>query len=147
MPRVSLLASQQCKPDYSPTDINLIEMQTAEHIAADFHARRDREQRRHHARKPKRVADVLSQLITTRGYGRIQSDANLAFAWQQAAGPTIAKYTRAGRLRRGILDVTAGNSIIVQELTFKKRQILAQLQTQLPDAAIRDIRFRIGNIG
>jgi predicted nucleic acid-binding Zn ribbon protein len=120
-------------------------MQPAQ-TAADFHARRDREQRRYHARKPKKIADVLSQLITTRGYGRIQSDANLAAAWQQAAGPTIAKYTHPGRLRRGILEITASNSTIVQELTFQKKQILTQLQADLPEARIRDIRFRIGSI-
>ena len=95
---------------------------------ADFHARRDRELRRHYARKPKKIADVLAQLITTRGYGRFQSD------------------TRPGRIRRGTLDVTVTNSTVVQELTFQKQQILSQLKTAMPDANIRDIRFRIGSI-
>jgi predicted nucleic acid-binding Zn ribbon protein len=122
-------------------------MHPAQTAAADFHARRDREQRRHYARRPKKIADVLAQLITARGYGRPQSDANLTAAWQQAAGETIAKYTHAGRLRRGTLEVTASNSTIVQELTFQKQQILSQLKTQLPDANIRDIRFRVGSIG
>ena len=121
-------------------------MHPAHQAAADFQARRDREQRRHYARKPKKIADVLAQLITARGYGRIQADADFTAAWQQAAGATIAKYTRPGRLRRGTLEVTADNSIIIQELTFQKQQILAQLQTQLPDAKIRDIRFRVGSI-
>ncbi len=114
--------------------------------AADFHARREREQRRHYARRPKKIADVLAQLITARGYGRIQADADFAAAWRQAAGETIARYTRPGRLHRGRLEITVGNSTIVQELTFQKQRILAQLQTQLPDARIRGIRFRIGAV-
>ena len=122
-------------------------MHPAQEAAADFLARRDREQRRHYARKPKKIADVLAQLITARGYGRIQANADFTAAWQQAAGATIAKYTRPGRLRRGTLEVTAGNSTIIQELTFQKQQILAQLQIQLPDAKVRDIRFRVGSIG
>jgi predicted nucleic acid-binding Zn ribbon protein len=59
----------------------------------------------------------------------------------------IAKFTRPDRLRRGTLEVTATNSAIVQELTFQKQQILTQLNTELPDARVRDIRFRIGSIG
>ena len=114
--------------------------------AADFQARRDREQRRHYARKPKKIADVLAQLITTRGYGRIQSDANLSEAWQNAAGATIARFTRPGKIRRSTLEVTASNSAILQELTFQKQQIISRLQAALPDATIRDIRFRIGSI-
>ena len=115
-------------------------------FAADFLTRREREQRRHYAHKPKTIADVLAQLITARGYGRIQADADFTAAWQQAAGATIAKYTRPGRLRRGTLEVMASNSTIIQELTFQKQQILAQLQIQLPDAKIRDIKFRVGSI-
>jgi hypothetical protein len=122
-------------------------MQPAHNAAADFHSRRDRELRRHYARKPKKIADVLAQLITTRGYGRFQSDANLTTAWQQAAGEKIAAYTRPGRIRRGTLEVTVTNSTVVQELTFQKPQIITQLKTAMPDANIRDIRFRIGSIG
>ena len=121
-------------------------MQPAQEAAADFIARRDRERRRYYARKPKAIADVLAQLITARGYGRIQATADFTVAWQKAAGETIAKFTRPGRVRRGNLEVTVSNSTIVQELTFQKQQILTQLQTDLPDAKIRDIRFRIGSI-
>ena len=121
-------------------------IQPAENAAADFAARRDREQRRHYARRPKKLGDVLAQLITARGYGRIQADAELAAAWQAAAGETIARYTCPGRVRRGVFEITVSNSIIIQELTFQKQQILAELQSQLPDTRIRDLRFRVGSI-
>ena len=116
------------------------------HAVADFAARRDREQRRQYARRPKKIADVLAQLITARGYGRIQADADFADAWRIAAGETLARYTRPGRLRRGQLEITVSNSTIVQELTFQKERILAELQAQAPDARIRALRFRIGTI-
>jgi predicted nucleic acid-binding Zn ribbon protein len=89
---------------------------------------------------------VLAQLITARGYGRIQADADFAAAWQAAAGDVLARYTCPGRLRRGVLEITVSNSTIVQELTFQKQRILSELQEQLPDARIRDLRFRIGVI-
>lgn len=121
-------------------------MQPAQEAAADFLARRNREKRRFHARKPKSIANILAQLITARGYGRIQADADFSTAWHQAVGETIAKYTRVGRVRRGMLEVTAANSMIIQELTFEKQKILTQLQTAQPDAKIRDLRFRVGSI-
>jgi predicted nucleic acid-binding Zn ribbon protein len=113
----------------------------------DFATRRDKEQRRFYGRRPKKIGDVMAQLITLRGYGRFQADAELAAAWQTAAGESLARDSRAGQVRRGRLEVTVNNSTIVQELTFQKQHILAELARQLPDAKIRDIRFRIGNIG
>jgi predicted nucleic acid-binding Zn ribbon protein len=121
-------------------------LEDAQTTAADFLARRDREQRRYHARKPKTIGNVIAQVITARGYGRIQADTNFADAWKAAVGEALAKYTKPGRLRRGVLEITVANSMTVQELTFQKQQILKQLQTNQPDAKIRDLRFRIGNI-
>jgi predicted nucleic acid-binding Zn ribbon protein len=115
-------------------------------IATDFAARRQREQRRHYARRPKKIADVLAQLITARGYGRIQANADLTGAWQKAAGPGLARFTRPGQIRRGQLEVTVANSTIVQELTFQKERILAALQAALPDARLRELRFRLGPV-
>jgi predicted nucleic acid-binding Zn ribbon protein len=120
--------------------------QHAHDIAADFLARRDREQRRYHARKPKSIGNIIAQLITVRGYGRIQADTNFAAAWKSVVGDALAKFTQTVRLRRGVLEVTVANSMTIQELTFQKQQILKQLQTTLPDAKIRDLRFRIGSI-
>lgn len=114
--------------------------------AADFFARRNREQRRYHARKPKAIGDVLAQLITVRGYGRIQARANFTTAWQTAVGPALAKYTLPGGLRRGVLEITVANSMTIQELTFQKQEVLKKLQAEVPDAKIRDLRFRVGGI-
>ena len=122
-------------------------MNPAQDDILDFTARRDKEQRRFYGRRPKKIGDVMAQLITLRGYGRFQSDAALESAWQAAAGESLARYSRAGQIRRGRLEVTVTNSTIMQELTFQKQHILAELGRKLPDAKIRDIRFRIGNIG
>ena len=121
-------------------------MKSANDVAADFAARREREQRRHYARRPKKIADVLAQLITARGYGRVQADGEIHAAWHAAAGVTLARFTRPGRVRRGQLEVTVTNSTIVQELTFEKQRILAAMQAEVPQARIRDLRFRIGTI-
>jgi hypothetical protein len=113
---------------------------------ADFAARREREQRRHYAGRPKKIGDVVAQLITARGYGRIHADSEIQAAWRAAAGDSLARFTRPGRVRRGQLEISVGNSTVVQELTFEKQRILAALQAEIPHARIRDLRFRIGSV-
>jgi predicted nucleic acid-binding Zn ribbon protein len=121
-------------------------MQPAQETAAEFAARRDREQRRHYARKPKTIGDVLAQLITARGYGRVQANEDFTAAWQAAVGESIARYSRPGRLRRGVLEITVSNSMMVQELTFQKQEVIAKLRAEFPDAKLRDIKFRLGAV-
>jgi predicted nucleic acid-binding Zn ribbon protein len=121
-------------------------MNSLQDAIVNFTARREKEQRRYHARRPKIIGDVLAQLITLRGYGRFQANAELQAAWQAAAGETLARASRAGQIRRGKLEVIVTNSTIVQELTFQKQNILAELGRTLPDAKIRDVRFRLGPI-
>jgi predicted nucleic acid-binding Zn ribbon protein len=121
-------------------------MNPAQNDINDFAQRRDREQRRFYARKPKNIRDVVAKLITLRGYGRFQSDANLSAAWQAAAGEALARFSRPGQIRRGKLEVTVTNSTTMQELSFQKLTILAELARQLPDAKITDVRFRVGKI-
>jgi hypothetical protein len=112
----------------------------------DFAAQRQREERRFYGRRPKKIADVVAQLITQRGYGRIGTDEQLTAAWQKATGETLAKFSRVGKLRRGQLEVWVANSTMMQEFGFEKGRILAAMQRELPDAKIRNLRFRVGSV-
>lgn len=95
---------------------------------------------------PQRIANVLAELMAKRGLGRVQGATALASAWSESVGELASRYTRAGLVRRGTLEVTVANSVLVQELTFQKQQILAKLAELLPDHAIRDLKFRVGSI-
>ncbi|MBN1909997.1 MAG: DUF721 domain-containing protein [Pirellulales bacterium] len=97
-------------------------------------------------RGPQPIGEILADLMAQRGFGRVRSAAALDEAWREAVGESAAEYTRAGSLRRGRLDVTVANSMLVQELTFQKPALLAQLREHLPDETIRDIRFRVGTV-
>jgi predicted nucleic acid-binding Zn ribbon protein len=96
------------------------------------------------ARDPKPIGDILSELMARRGFARVKAAAAFEDAWRQAAGEMAAEYTRVGNLRRGKLEVTVANSALVQELSFQKTALLATLRKLVPDAAIRDVRFRVG---
>ena len=99
-------------------------------------------------RGPEKLAEVLSRLFTARGWGRRQDRLHLEKAWEEAAGKDVAPHTRVGALRRGVLEVTVGNAVLLQELThFHKRRLLEQLRRHLPGTPITDLRFRAGVVG
>jgi predicted nucleic acid-binding Zn ribbon protein len=95
---------------------------------------------------PKKIGDVLAQLVARRGYAREQSCAALETAWQAAAGEQVTKYTRVGPVRGGTLEVTVANNLLVQELGFQKTEIIERLQRLAADQKINNVRFRVGPV-
>jgi hypothetical protein len=96
--------------------------------------------------RPKRIADVLSEVMARRGYARVEASDRLERAWCAAAGELAAQHTRVGAVRRGVLEVVVGHSALVQEITFQKSSILSQLARLAPDERIADLRLRVGPI-
>lgn len=96
------------------------------------------------AGRPQPIKEVLAELVLRRGYAREQSVAAFDAAWSAAAGEFFAGHTRCGLLKRGVLEVVVANSILLQEITFRKAAVLAELARLLPDAKIRDLKFRVG---
>jgi predicted nucleic acid-binding Zn ribbon protein len=96
--------------------------------------------------RPQPIKEVLAELIARRGYAREQSGAAFQAAWQAAAGEFLAGHTRCGNLRRGVLEVAVSNSILMQEITFRKASLLKELTRLLPDSQITDIKLRIGAV-
>ncbi len=103
-------------------------------------------QRTIHPRPAKRLADVLSQLIARRGYARVRESGELDRVWVEAAGETIASRTRPAKTRRGVLTIIVADSLLMQELTFRKSEIITRLNTLAPERAVKDLRFRVGAI-
>jgi predicted nucleic acid-binding Zn ribbon protein len=96
---------------------------------------------------PELLGEVLSRLFTARGWGRQQDRLRLERAWAEAAGPEVARQTRVGVFRRGVLEVLVGNAVLLQELAhFHKKRLLEALRKRLPGAALNDLRFRAGVI-
>lgn len=96
-------------------------------------------------RGPQPIAEILSRLMTRRGYGSQQFAQEWTAIWSTVAG-SQASQTRPGKFSRGVLDVIVCNSAVLQELTFRKKQLLQALQAQVPEFKVRDLRFRIGEV-
>jgi predicted nucleic acid-binding Zn ribbon protein len=94
---------------------------------------------------PELLSEILSRLFTARGWGRRQERLRFEQAWADAVGAQSASQTRVGGLRRGVLEVTVGNAVLLQELAhYQKRRLLEQLRKRLAGTTITDIRFRAG---
>ena len=81
-------------------------------------------------REPKRLSDILGELFTVRGYGRLQARQELEAAWNAALGEPLCRQTRLGEVRHGVLSVTVAHSTLLGELAaFRKPALLAALRT------------------
>ena len=106
----------------------------------------DVRRRQWRSRGPQPLANAVNNLLARRGYAQVQSHAACGEAWAAAAGPELAAASRAGEVRRGSLEVTVQSSLVLQELTFRKAELLRKLTTLVPDQKIRQLKFRVGPI-
>jgi predicted nucleic acid-binding Zn ribbon protein len=87
---------------------------------------------------------ALSELIAQRGYAQVQGDARLQAAWNEAAGPTIARQTRALAIRRGVLHVAVDHAPLLAELAgFYRQTFLEKLSMNHGDLKIHDLKFKL----
>jgi hypothetical protein len=107
------------------------------------------EYRRKQIRLPpvKPMGQAISQLLARTGYAQVQTAATCEAAWREAVGPKLAAGTRAGSVKRGVLEVLVSNSTVLQELAFVKAKAVRTLKQLVPEQQIRDVRFRVGAIG
>ena len=98
-------------------------------------------------RGPRPLSDILGELFTVRGYGRLRARQELEDAWNTAVGEPDCRQTWLGEVRRGVLNVTVAHSTLLEELSaFRKPSLLSALRSSAPATTIHDIRFRVGPI-
>ena len=98
-------------------------------------------------RGPRPLSEILGELFTVRGYGRLRARQELEDAWNAAVGEPYCRQTQLGEVRRGVLNVTVAHSTLLEELAaFRKPALLAALRSGAPATTIHDIRFRVGAV-
>ena len=96
---------------------------------------------------PRPLSEILGDLFTVRGYGRLLAQQELEDAWNAAVGEPCCRQTRLGEVRRGVLNVTVAHSTLLEELAaFRKPALLEAVRAGAPATTIRDIRFRVGSV-
>lgn len=94
-------------------------------------------------RDPQKIGEVLTDLLARRGYAQISAHEECQEAWQSVVG-SMEKFSRATEVKRGVLQVVVSNSLVMQELTFRKPELIAAMAKALPTHKIKDVRFRVG---
>jgi len=94
------------------------------------------------SREPRRIAEVMIDLLAQRGYAQVQAAEECQAAWQKIAG-NLGPSTAPGPLKRGVLQINVRSSIVMQELTFNKSRLLKAIKEELPHHRINDLRFRV----
>src|SRR5271165_6310824 len=98
-------------------------------------------------RSPRALSELLGELFTVRGYGRLRALSELEEVWNTAVGEPHCHQTRLGDVRRGVLNVTVAHPTLLEELAaFRKPALLQALRASVVGTTIHDIRFRIGPI-
>ena len=97
-------------------------------------------------RGPQQIGIAIAELMARRGYGQVEWREQAWQAWQAAAGEHLASKCCVGHIRRGVVEVTVASSSVLQELAFRKQELLRKIQHSLPRAKIRDLRFRVGEV-
>ena len=103
-------------------------------------------QRRRFKRRPKRPANILSQLMARKGYGQTKTNDELNETWNAIVGEKWQNKTRVGNVSRGVLEVFVSSAAVNQHLGFQKKKLIAELSKRVPQNKIKDIKFSLGSI-
>lgn len=103
-------------------------------------------QRRRYKRRPKRPANIISQLMARKGYGQTKTNDELDETWNAIVGQKWQNKTRVGNISRGVLEVFVSSAAVNQHLGFQKKKLIAELGKRVPQNKIKDIKFSLGSI-
>ena len=90
------------------------------------------------------VADLAPKIMAQAGLANRVKLEDVLAAWSEIVGDLLFKLTRPDSMERGVLTVRLIQPSAHHALSLEKHKILKRLQAKLPDAKIRDIRFRHG---
>ena len=90
-----------------------------------------------------KIGDVLPQLIVRYRLHRRRNLEQIEEAWRQAIGEQYAAITQVTKLHRGTLTVKVPHNAFMQELSFRKSELIDTLTTLLVEEKINNIRFEV----
>lgn len=89
------------------------------------------------------MSSWVNQLLARRGYAQVSVNEAMTEVVTTVLGDGFKNEFQIGNLKGGKLHIYAADSVILQELNFRKREILQAIVQSFPDSKVSDIRFRI----
>lgn len=85
------------------------------------------------------LKEAINKLIKRYQLQGKLTETQLNDSWEEIMGKPIAKYTRSLQLNNGRLVVKLSSSVLRQELSYGKNQLIERLNEHFGEAVIRDI--------
>lgn len=92
------------------------------------------------------ASQIISEVLARAGFSGQSLTQELDQLWREIVGPPLHQLSRVVKLSRGKLEVLVAHSTALQELTFRKQEILQKLQQRWTQKPIRDLKLRVGRI-
>ena len=89
----------------------------------------------------RRLASILGEWEPQRAQAPADGSGIVGIAWPEVVGADVARRTRPGRLRDGVLTVYTAASTWSHQLTFLAPSIVAELRRRCPSAPVERLRF------
>jgi len=105
-------------------------------------ASRPRGGRRTEKKSPVLIGDALGAFVVELGIAGRLREYEAVTRWHAIVGERIAKVSRPLRVEKGVLVVNVESAPWRAELTLRRREILAKINSALGGPVISDIRFR-----
>ncbi len=93
---------------------------------------------------PVPIRDVLKSVFEKIESGKTYTREDVEARWSKIVGESGFRHSRPVVFKKNILTIYVDNSVWMQELAMKKRQILKSLQKELGKDRISEIQFKIG---
>ena len=106
----------------------------------------DYERKKRFVPTPPGIANVLSKLISKRGYAQVQTTTLEREVWVKVAGPRFATHTRPGKIRGTSWEIFVRNSVVLHELSFAHSQLVMKLRQEWPESKVKSLKFKLGPV-
>ncbi len=92
------------------------------------------------------MGDLLDSMLGKFGLKKRIRENEVFLVWEEAVGQTVTKNCRPLSINDGILVIEAKNNVWMQELSLLRQGIMDKINELLGWEAVRELRFKIGEV-
>lgn len=97
-------------------------------------------------RKLIHIRDILAKALEKYRPAKDTEMTRIWDIWETAVGQPIALNAKPHAFRDGVLIVHVSSSSWIHQLKFMEKQMISNINSQLDQALVQQIRFKIGSI-
>ncbi len=87
----------------------------------------------------KSLGEIIQDFLKQNGWERKLDEVNIMTEWDKVLGPSLAKYTEEVFIKNKKLHIRLNSSTLRQELSYKKSEIVKDLNAAVGKDVINDI--------